>query len=100
MICSHQTRAKNLQSRAVENNSLDINGAKRAKKASASSLVGHDDAMSATPPLSAAPGRQPSHPAVRDMTVHCKKGSAAFPSPAGMSLTKLFLGRNNLIFPA
>ena len=31
--------------------------------------VGHDDAMSVTPPLSAAPGRQPSHPAVRDMTV-------------------------------
>jgi hypothetical protein len=31
---------------------------------------------------------------------HCKKGLAVFPSPAGMSLTKLFLGGNNLIFPA
>jgi hypothetical protein len=32
--------------------------------------------------------------------IHCKKGLAVFPSPAGMSLTKLFLGGNNLIFPA
>ncbi len=31
---------------------------------------------------------------------HCKKELAVFPSPAGMSLTKLFLGGNNLIFPA
>jgi hypothetical protein len=29
-----------------------------------------------------------------------KKGLAVFRSPAGMSLTKLFLGGNNLIFPA
>jgi hypothetical protein len=28
---------------------------------------------------------------------HCKKRLATFPSPAGMSLTKLFLGGNNLI---
>ncbi len=32
--------------------------------------------------------------------VHCKKGFAVFPSPAGMSLIKLFLGGNNLVFPA
>jgi hypothetical protein len=32
--------------------------------------------------------------------VHCKKGLAVFPSPAWMSLTKLLLGGNNLIFPA
>ncbi len=32
--------------------------------------------------------------------IHCIKGVAVFPSPAGMSLTKLFLGGNNLIFPA
>ncbi len=31
---------------------------------------------------------------------HCKKESAVFPSPAGMSLIKLFLGGNNLVFPA
>ncbi len=30
---------------------------------------------------------------------HCKKGLAVFPSPAGMSLTKLFLGGNNFIIP-
>jgi hypothetical protein len=30
---------------------------------------------------------------------HCKKELAVFPSPAGMSLIKLFLGGNNLIFP-
>ncbi len=29
-------------------------------------------------------------------TVHCKKSFWIFPSPAGMSLTKLSLGRNNL----
>jgi len=29
-------------------------------------------------------------------TPHCKKRLAIFLSPAGMSLTKLFLGRNNL----
>jgi hypothetical protein len=29
--------------------------------------------------------------------LHCKKRIAAFPSPAGMSLTKLSLARNNLI---
>ncbi len=32
-------------------------------------------------------------------TVHCKKRLAIFPSPAGMSLTKLSLAGNNLIFP-
>jgi hypothetical protein len=32
--------------------------------------------------------------------LHCKKGLAVFPSPAGMSLIKLSLGGNNLIFPA
>ncbi len=32
--------------------------------------------------------------------IHCKKGLAVFPSQAGMSLTKLFLGGNNLIVPA
>ncbi len=34
------------------------------------------------------------------ITTHCKKGLAVFPAPAGMSLTKLSLGGNNLIFPA
>jgi hypothetical protein len=33
-------------------------------------------------------------------SLHCKKGLAVFPSPAGMSLTKLFLGGNNLVFTA
>ncbi len=32
--------------------------------------------------------------------MHCKKGLAVFTSPAGMSLIKLFLGGNNLVFPA
>ncbi len=31
--------------------------------------------------------------------IHCKKGSAIFPSPAWMSLTKLSLAGNNLIIP-
>ncbi len=31
---------------------------------------------------------------------HCKKELAVFPSPAGMSLIKLFLGGKNLVFPA
>ncbi len=31
--------------------------------------------------------------------LHCKKRLAVFPSPAGMSLTKLSLGGNNLIIP-
>jgi hypothetical protein len=31
--------------------------------------------------------------------VHCKKSSAVFPSPAGMSLTKLSLDGKNLIIP-
>jgi hypothetical protein len=31
--------------------------------------------------------------------VHCKKRLAIFPSPAGMSLTKLSLAGNNLIIP-
>jgi hypothetical protein len=30
--------------------------------------------------------------------LHCKKELAVFPSPAGMSLIKLFLGGNNLVF--
>ncbi len=30
--------------------------------------------------------------------VHCKKELAVFPSPAGMSQIKLFLGGNNLVF--
>jgi hypothetical protein len=30
--------------------------------------------------------------------MHCKKELAIFPSPAGMSLIKLFLGGNNLVF--
>ncbi len=30
--------------------------------------------------------------------IHCKKELAVFPSPAGMSLIKLFLGGNNLVF--
>jgi hypothetical protein len=29
---------------------------------------------------------------------HCEKELAVFPSPAGMSLIKLFLGGNNLVF--
>jgi hypothetical protein len=32
------------------------------------------------------------------MSLHCKKELAVFPSPAGMSLIKLFLGGNNLVF--
>jgi hypothetical protein len=32
------------------------------------------------------------------MFLHCKKELAVFPSPAGMSLIKLFLGGNNLVF--
>jgi hypothetical protein len=31
-------------------------------------------------------------------TLHCKKELAVFPSPAGMSLIKLFLDGNNLVF--
>ncbi len=31
--------------------------------------------------------------------LHCKKRLAVFPSPAGMSLTKLSLARNNRIIP-
>ncbi len=31
--------------------------------------------------------------------LHCKKKWTIFPSPAGMSLTKLSLAGNNLIFP-
>ncbi len=37
---------------------------------------------------------------LQEMCLHCKKGLAVFPSPAGMSLIKLFLGGNNLVFPA
>jgi hypothetical protein len=32
------------------------------------------------------------------LPIHCKKELAVFPSPAGMSLIKLFLGGNNLVF--
>ncbi len=32
--------------------------------------------------------------------LHCKKRLVVFPSPAGMSLTKLSLAGNNLIIPA
>jgi len=32
------------------------------------------------------------------MSLHCKKELAVFPSPAWMSLIKLFLGGNNLVF--
>jgi hypothetical protein len=32
------------------------------------------------------------------MRLHCKKELAVFPSPAGMSLIKLFLGGKNLVF--
>jgi hypothetical protein len=32
-----------------------------------------------------------------DQKIHCKKSLAVFPSPAGMSLTKLSLDENNLI---
>jgi hypothetical protein len=32
--------------------------------------------------------------------VHCKKRLATFPSPAGMSLTKISLGGKNLIIPS
>jgi hypothetical protein len=31
-------------------------------------------------------------------SIHGKKELAVFPSPAGMSLIKLFLGGNNLVF--
>jgi hypothetical protein len=31
------------------------------------------------------------------VSVHCKKSLTIFPSPAGMSLTELFLAGNNLI---
>jgi len=31
--------------------------------------------------------------------LHCKKRLAIFPSPAGMSLTKLSLARNNFMIP-
>jgi hypothetical protein len=35
------------------------------------------------------------------LRIHCKKRLATFPSSAsGMSLTKLLLGRNDLIIPA
>jgi hypothetical protein len=34
-----------------------------------------------------------------DESEHCKKGLTVFPSPAGMSLTKLSLAGNILIIP-
>ncbi len=36
---------------------------------------------------------------IKVQLIHCKKEFVVFPSPAGMSLIKLFLGGNNLIFP-
>jgi hypothetical protein len=39
----------------------------------------------------------PAVPGVQ-LYLHCKKELAVFPSPAGMSLIKLFLGGNNLVF--
>ncbi len=38
------------------------------------------------------------HTSQAKYTVHCKKRLAVFPSPAGMSLTKLSLAGNNLIY--
>jgi hypothetical protein len=38
--------------------------------------------------------------ATKYIHIHCKKKFAIFPSPAGMSLTKLSLDGNNLIIPA
>ncbi len=35
---------------------------------------------------------------IKQVRLHCKKELAIFPSSAGMSLTKLFLGGNNLVF--
>ncbi len=49
--------------------------------------------------LSFLPGSRYSLPMQAGAT-HCKKELAVFPSPAGMSLIKLFLGGNNLVFPA
>jgi hypothetical protein len=39
-------------------------------------------------------------PTRSEANVHFKKGLAVFPSPAWMSLTKLFMSVNNLVFPA
>jgi hypothetical protein len=35
----------------------------------------------------------------RERAVHCKKSLTIFPSPVGMSLTKLSLDVNNLLIP-
>jgi hypothetical protein len=43
-------------------------------------------------------GPQIRHIRRRSANLHCKKELAVFPSPAGMSLIKLFLGGNNLVF--
>jgi hypothetical protein len=40
-----------------------------------------------------------SHKMQKKRLLHCKKGFASFPSPAGKSLTKLSLARSNLIIP-
>ncbi len=40
------------------------------------------------------------YPYFQNLILHCKKRLAIFPSPAGMSLTKLSLGGNNQIIPA
>ncbi len=54
-------------------------------------MAGHKDMQ---PPPISAPGK------ICGMwTVHCKKESPVFPSPAGMSLTKFSLAKNNLIIP-
>ncbi len=46
------------------------------------------------------PGQELGHTSVSiSCNIHCKKKLAIFPSPAGMSLTKLSLARNNLIIP-
>jgi hypothetical protein len=34
-----------------------------------------------------------------ERNIHCKKRLSCFPSPAGMSLTKLSLAGNNFIIP-
>jgi hypothetical protein len=41
----------------------------------------------------------PSNFHVTDQPIHCKKRLAIFPSPGGMSLTKLSLAGENLIIP-
>jgi hypothetical protein len=68
-----------------------------------SSIFADQQRLRDTSPIAGAGGRegvagsQPTSTCTsRDM--HCKKELAVFPSPAGMSLIKLFLGGNNLVF--